>query len=983
MSNESESHSRGRRTTTVLILGGVLLALVLGLPSLASLYTDAQWFGTLGRSDVFSTILWTRLGLGLGVGLVVALVLEANLWLARRISRGLPTLQVADPNMAPIDLGESGPKLLRFSSPVIGLFAGLAASNQWSTWLRFTHGSTFGRSDPIFDRDIGFYVFDVPLYDAVHTLGTWVVVLGLLLAGGTYVLRGGLVFDGRRLQMNRGARAHLSVLIALLFLLLGFSTWLATVELLYSDNGPVDGASYTDVNARLPMLRVEIGIAVLGAILVLISITRQRLVLIAVAVALFLGVELLGVQLYPSLVQRFSVEPNEADKEAPYIDHNIQASQAAYGLDEVKKRDLSANVKLTKEDLDENRTTIENIRVWDHKQLLDTFAQIQEIRTYYEFVSVDNDRYSIDGEYRQVMLSPRELSVQSLPNRTWINERFTFTHGYGLTLGPVNKATQEGLPELYVKDMPPKTSVQSIDVTRPGIYFGELSNNYVFVHSEAKEFDHPSGDKNIFKKYQGGAGVELDSAWDRLAVALRVGSVKLLLSENLKSDTRILLNRKIRDRVRELAPFLELDGDPYMVVRDNGELVWIQDAYTTTDRYPYAEPARRNLNYIRNSVKVVLDAYEGTVDFYTADAEDPILKTWKGVFPGMFQPLDKMPDDIRRHLRHPEELFRIQTQMFTVYHMDSPELVYNREDQWEIPAVSTGQRSDQLQPYYTIMRLPGYDEPEFIFMLPFTPKNKENLAAWMVARNDGDELGELVVYRFPRDRLVFGPSQIMNRISQNAEISRQVSLWDQRGSQVQYGNLLVIPIEEALIYVVPLYLRSSGGRIPELKRVIVAYRNDIAMEPTLDEALTTVVTKANQDEAAEEKAAEQKAAADQAAKEKAAADQAKQAAAAEGTKPGPEQADRKAAPEPERAADGLPRDPRLRAHELYERAVEAQRQGDWAGYGQRLEQLRGVLEELAKGAKSQGSSEGSPSGTGQPSRSDQPAGASKAPAPSP
>ncbi|MFW5921278.1 MAG: UPF0182 family protein, partial [Polyangiales bacterium] len=896
----------------------------------AQVYTDLRWFRTLDRESVFTTILRTKVLLGFGVALVTAVLLVANIHVAVRLSTGLPSLRLQDPNLAQLDIGAIAPRLLLFAGPVVGLMTGIAAAGHWEPWLLFRNATDFGVADPILGRDASFYVFDLPILEAAQSLAMWIVVLSIVLAGATYFTRGALHWTGRMFSTDVRARRHFSVLFALLFLILAYDAWIATFQLMYSTTGPVRGASYSDVNARLPMLRVEIGAAILGAVLIAVSMTRKRLVLPAVAVGLYLAVSILGVKLYPAMVQRFSVTPNEAVKEAPYIKHNIDATRKAYGLDEVGERDLSAEAQLTRADIENNRTTIDNIRLWDHDQLLDTFAQIQEIRTYYEFQSVDNDRYEVDGELRQTMLSPRELYTDNLPNRTWINEHFTFTHGYGITLGPVNQATEQGLPRLYIQDMPPKSSVEGLDVTRPGIYFGELSNDHVFVQTKNREFDHPSGEENIYATYEGGAGVRVDSQLMKMLLSLRLGSIKLLLSDDVTEQSRVLLYRKVRDRISQVAPFLRFDRDPYMVLRDDGRLAWVADAYTASARFPYAErPDGRLLNYIRNAAKVVVDAYTGEVDLYAAAPDDPILKAWQKIFPGMFQPLEDMPDDLRRHLRHPQDLFEIQTQMFTVYHMNDPELVYNREDQWEIPTIQRGGRSQQLEPYYTIMRLPGEERSEYIIMLPFTPKQKDNLAAWMVARNDGDHLGQMVVYRFPRDRLVFGPKQVMNRISQDADISRQISLWDQHGSQVILGNLLVIPVEESLIYVSPLYLRSEGGNIPELKRVIVAYGNTIAMEPTLDRALDVIFGDARPTKAPDVPAPEPGAEGEVAAAEP----EAEGAAAAE--------------PEPEPVDAEL----RLRAKRIYDRAVERQREGDWAGYGEQLEELEEVLEELAEGAR--------------------------------
>jgi len=935
MSAPTPPSPRGRRVLAVL---GTVLALVLALPWLSSLYVRLRWFRSLGFEEVFTTTLQTELVLGVAGALLLGALVYLNGRLASRFSEGgKPFVLQSGVEGQSHTVGFDGvaKRLPLLLAAVFAFFGGLATSAQWDTWLQYVHSSSFGVSDPIFGRDASFYVFTLPFLEALRSFLVGALAASTITAFAVYVLRGGVRFQLGRPEALRAARIHLSVLGALAFGILGFDRWLSMAELLQSDTGPVQGASYADVHATLPMLRAQVAVAAVAAVLVLVSATRKRLVLVGGAILLFSLVELVGVHLYPSTVQRFSVQPNEAVKEAPYIEHNIAATRFAYGLADVTERDLTGEHQLTAADLEANQGTIDNIRLWDHRPLLDTFAQIQEIRTYYEFASVDNDRYLIDGQLRQTMLSPRELNADSLPNQTWINERFTFTHGYGITLGPVNQATPEGLPVLWLQDIPPVDETEEMEVTRPEIYFGELSNDHVFVNTAAREFDRPSGDEQIYGAYDGAAGIRLDSWLTELAISTHLGSFKLLLSDDIDEESRVLLHRNIQERVRSVAPFLRYDRDPYMVVRDDGSLAWIQDAYTVTDRYPYAQPSfgtpARRFNYIRNSVKVVIDAFDGTVDFYVDDPEDPLVRTWRRIYPSLFRDVSEMPADLQRHLRHPEDLFRVQTEMFTVYHMDEPEDVYNREDQWEVPAMQQGGSTDAMEPYYTVMRLPEEDSEEFILMIPYTPASKQNLAAWMVARSDGEHRGELVVYRFPKDRLVFGPSQILNRINQDAEISRQVSLWDQRGSQALFGTLLVIPIEESLIYVAPLYLRSDGGRIPELKRVIAVYQSRIAMAETLDLAVADVFGLERAQAAAE---AEAQAQAD--AEAQAQAD-------AESTDTDPETA-------ASVVAEDETQDLRLRAKTLFDRATAAQRRGDWSSYGEELRALGEVLGELAGAA---------------------------------
>lgn len=899
----------------------VIALVVFGFAPATRLLVQWKWFDSVGMAQVFSATLQTKVYLGLSVGALTAIILGINLSHALRRTHALEGFKLRDPSgTVRMDLGSIAQKFWIGVTLFIAFVMGTGAATLWNKWMLFTHGVPFHKQDPIFGRDLGFFIFQLPAYEAMQNIAFSSVTAALVLTAITYGLRGGIQATASGVRVRQDARTHLSILGAVAFVLLGVNAWLNQYALSYSTLGPVSGASFADVNGKLPAIRAQVAVSMICAVLVGLHAWRPGRKLLLVAFILYFGSEALAVRLYPSLLHRFSVVPNEAQKEAKYIRNNIRATRHAYALDQVVERDLSGEVSLQKEDLQNNRATIENIRLWDHKPLLDTFAQIQEIRTYYEFRSVDNDRYMIDGKLRQTMLSPRELIESSLPNRTWINEKFTFTHGYGITLGPVNSATPEGLPELFVKDIPPTSEVGTPKVTRPAIYFGEHSSDYVFVKTENREFDYPSGSENVYNDYQGKSGVSLAPWLNRIAVAVHINSFKLLLSDDINSESRVLLHRSIRERVSKVAPFLRYDRDPYLVVRDNGHLSWIMDAYTTSEHYPNSEPTQNGINYIRNSVKVVLDAYDGSMDFYLADPADPIIKAWSRTFPELFRPMRSMPTDIKAHLRYPEDIFSLQTTRFAVYHMKKPELLYNREDQWEIPVVRRTEGASRMSPYYTVMKLPGEKEPEYILMLPFTPKRKDNLAAWMVARMDRGNLGKLVVYRFPKDRLVFGPQQIMNRINQEADISRQISLWDQRGSEAILGTLLVIPVEESLIYVCPLYLRSSGGRIPELKRVIMVYENRITMQPTLDGAVQALFGTTGE---------------------------------AEPTSAGTEKT--KGGKETEQAGDGAPRAKTggttsvapwvAKANRLYEEAISAQRSGDWATYGERIKALGSLLQE--------------------------------------
>ncbi|HEX9611658.1 MAG TPA: UPF0182 family protein, partial [Gemmatimonadales bacterium] len=874
---------------------------------LIRLAAEWPWFNSLGYGRVFTTRLVAGGLLGLVIGGVAFAFLYANLRFAQRGVVPNPLIIQLSPDAPALDVTRLIRRLALPAALGLALLFAIGGAGGWLRVLQFLHRTPFGVTDPVFGRDVSYYVFTIPVLAGALGMLTALTMLALIAAVVLYVVRRDVVAFQRNVTVEPSARMHLAGLIALLFLLAALRVYFLRIPaLLQSTTGPLVGASFADLHATLIGLRIAGLAALAGAALVLWGATSKRLARQTVlAVAIYFGVSLLGVAVYPAVVQRLVVAPNELTKETPQLAHHIAATRRAWGLDSVVTRDLSGEARLTERDIRANRPTIDNVRLWDRDPLLQTFGQLQEIRTYYDYISVDDDRYVIDGQYRQVLLSPRELNSASLPTRTFINERLTFTHGMGLTLSPVNQVTEEGLPVLFIKDLPPVSSV-SLRVTRPEIYFGELTDSWVFARTGQREFDYPSGDENIFGSYEGSGGVRVGSFWRRLVLAAYLRSLKVLLSSDITNDSRALYVRNIKQRARTALPFLIFDNDPYIVIDDAGRLRWILDAYTATSRYPYAQPLANGINYMRNSVKVVIDAFDGTVTAYLADPADPLVRTFAKAFPGIFQPLDSMPTDLRAHLRYPEDLFRVQSDMYGTYHMDEPEIFYHREDQWQKPVLSRG--PERADPFvrHIVMRLPEERQAEFIFMVPFTPRGKDNLASWMVARNDGERYGELVVYRFPKQSLVFGPAQIVNRINQDTEIARQVALWDQGGSQVIRGNLLVIPIEESLIYVMPLYLRAQGGRIPELKRVVVAHQNRVVMEETLEEGLSRLFGGGGAGEPT-------------------------RVAAAPGT----------ARPDDGRAAD-LAR----RAADSFRRALEAQRAGDWARYGEELSRVEEVLRQL-------------------------------------
>ena len=912
-----------QRPVRFLLLAVLALVFFAG-PTLVRFYTDWLWFGEVGYQQVFLTMLRTQATL-----FAIAFVISAA-WLAANLRMALSTVGDLRPVFTTregIEVPLPGRRQLgMIASAVAAVLGGviaLFASSQWETWLAWRNAVPFGEADPILGRDVAFYVFSLPFFQFVRGLAQGLVLLAALGAGALYFVSGSLTSSfGTMPWMTPGARRHLSLLAAIFLLLLAFGAWLGQAERLIQPSGVIYGPGYSDVSGRMPAALLLAAACMFGAALAVLQAFTPRNWPIPAAVALYIVVAV-GGEGYSTVLQRFVVSPNEQTLETPFIQHNIDATRRAFALDKVETRELTGDAVLTREDVTRNASTVENVRLWDHQPLLDTFGQLQVIRTYYDFVSVDNDRYRIDGSLRQIMLSPRELNTANLPNRTWVNDRLTFTHGYGLTLGPVNQVTEEGLPVLFVGNLPLETTPE-LPIDEPSLYFGELLNDYVIVRTGTREFHYPRGEDNVFNQYEGQGGLAIGSLWRKLVFALRFGAYQILLSDDINDESRILFLRNIRERVQKLAPFLSFDQDPYLVVAD-GRLFWMYDAYTTSARYPYSTPGGAGgMNYIRNAVKIVIDAYHGTTTVYLADAEDPIAATYARIFPGMFSPLSEMPPSLREHVRYPEDIFAIQASVYATYHMTQPAVFYNREDQWQIPIIEDGGDSGPMQPYYTIMRLPGEEEPEFIQMLPFTPRNRDNLAAWLSARSDGEQYGTLRVFQFPKQKVIFGPRQVVARINQDQTISPQITLWNQQGSQVIWGTLMVIPIEESLIYVRPLYLRASGGRIPELTRVIVAYQNQIVMEETLEAGLARIFGDAP----------------------------AVYSDVVLARGPGPADDSLDSVPaigqaSPSDAADPLP-GLANQARGYYERALEAQRNGDWAAYGEELRLLGDVLARMRR-----------------------------------
>ncbi len=829
-----------------------VLAVVAIAGAASGLVIDLLWFRQLGVAAVFRTTLLAKvacfaLAFAASYALIAAIGLRAvglvrRAGVVRVVFRRGGDGQASLPELiAPLAGRLPWRALALGAAAVAASLVGLAQGANWETYLLWLHGGSFGVQDPHFGEDVGFFVFALPAYQAMVGGAGAAVWLAALLAAAVFWLHGAL--DLRRPEDLTAPPlvGTASLLLALYLLTKAAGYWLGRYELLLEPYGAVFGAGYTVTSVKLPLQWLLAAVSLAGAALAATNLKGLdwRRPVAAMVLTFAAG---LAASFLPDAFQRLRVRPDELRLERPYLEHNIAMTRRAYGLDRVVPRPFPAKQKLDDAAVARNRATFENIRLWDPQPLLDAYRQLQLIRLYYDFHDVDVDRYDVDGRRRQVMLAAREINAGLLPDnaRTWVNQRLQFTHGFGAVMSPVTELEGEGLPTFYLQDIPPRSPV-GIELTEPRIYFGERTDDYVIVNAAAEEFDYPKGDENVSNSYAGKDGIVLGSRLRRALFAWHFRDLNLVISGNLRAESRILFRRAIGERIATIAPFLRLDRDPYLVA-SGGRLVWMQDAYTTARTYPYAEPLRGlGLNYIRNAVKIVVDAYDGSVAFYATDPEEPVLATYARIFPTLFRPFDEMPEDLRRHVRYPEDLFLVQAEMYRTYHMTNPDVFYNKEDLWSFPLDGTSEgKRGAADPYYVIMKLPGETGEEFVLMQPMTPSNRSNMVAWVAARSDPAHYGELVVYELPKERLVYGPQQIEARIDQDTTISQQLSLWNQMGSKVIRGNLLVIPVEDAVVYVEPLYLRSTQGQIPELKRVIVAYDDRLAMARTLDAALAAV-----------------------------------------------------------------------------------------------------------------------------------------------
>jgi len=822
-----------------------LVLLFITLKANIHFITELWWFQSLGYSDVFWKFFLYKAGLWIFTVIAYFLILYLNYNIASKYSSSGPSRVRFE--ISNIDPGKFVRAVAVVSMVIISLMAAGLTSHSWEDVVRFFYASSFEATDPIFNNNISYYFFTLPFYKLLKQWAFILVGLSIAVSGTVYIINGAIkLVKGWQQFFTGGMKTHLTILFFLLIALQGVNFWIAQYDLLYSESGVVFGAGFTDVNARLFGYRLMAGASVVLSLVIAYSIWNKGVKTILVGFSAYFMIYAGVILLFPAFQQKFVVEPKEIEKESPYIRNNIEYTRRAYAVDKVEKEDFPINHDISTNEVFQNRTTIDNIRLWDWKPLLDTYRQIQELRLYYTFHDVDVDRYKIKGSYQQFMIAPRELAYERIHEQaqTWVNQRLKYTHGYGIVASPVNVITPEGLPKLVVKNIPPVSEINEMRVDRPAIYYGEETNHYIFTGTDTDEIDYPLGEKNQPVRYSGEGGVPLSSIFRRIVYALDLSSLKILISGYFNEETKIHYHRNIIDRIKKITPWLILDNDPYMVVVD-GELKWIIDAYTHSDKYPYSEiypkvsPDGPRLNYIRNSVKIVIDAYNGDIKFYIADDSDPLVQTYASIFPNLFLQLEECPENIRNHFRYPVDYFQRQAQIYLSYHMSDPELFYNREDMWLFPYKSKKIRGNEMEPYYTIMEL-EQNSPEFLLILPFTPAKKDNMVAWMAASSDEENYGKLTLYKFPKNELIYGPMQVEARIDQEPSISEVLTLWNQQGSSVIRGNLLVIPISGSVIYVQSLFLQAEQSKMPELKRVIVAHGNNIVMKDNLEEALEAV-----------------------------------------------------------------------------------------------------------------------------------------------
>ena len=818
---------------------GLFIFIIAILLIILGVYAEWLWFESLNYLSVFKTVLFSKITLGAAVFISFFIFLLLNFMILKRRA----------------DIVHQ--KIYLVIIFIVSLFAGLLSTTYWFTVLRFLNYVNFGFVDPIFRNDIGFYIFVLPFYNFVLGILFFLLAAILTMTAVTYLftiktkkapkpdIKEGMSFGFEqpfqqiKIEIPKKGRSHLAFLGGLLLIIFAAFFYLKRYSILFSQRGAVFGAGFTDITITLPLYTILAALTVITAFIAFAYIYNQNTKLLVGSIALILVVSF-GGNIVAGAVQSLYVQPNEFNLEEPYIKQNIKHTLFAYDLNNVDTRDFPVTYDLTINDINKNKATIDNVRLWDWRPLLTTNRQIQLFRTYYEFLDVDVDRYKLDNKLRQLMVSPRELDQNQLADKakTWVNEKLVYTHGYGVVVSPVNKVSNEGLPELFVKDIPSKVEYKELRIAQPRIYFGEQSNDFIIVNTKSNEFDYPLGNENVFTSYNGTDGIKLSNILKKAIFSTKLGSLNLFISSAVTKESKVLLNRDIIERATALAPFLQYDTDPYVVIND-GKLLWIIDAYTTSNEFPYSENI--GINYIRNAVKVVIDAYNGNADFYIIDKEDPLIQNYAKIFPKLFKDFEDMPNGLKEHIRYPEDLMRVQMRIYGTYHMKDPQVFYNREDVWRTPNEIYSSNEVELRPYYIILKLPDAEKEGFFLITPLIPRGKENMVAWFVAHSDPDNYGKLEVFRLSKQELTYGPMQIEARIDQDTEISQLLTLWDQQGSEVIRGNLLTIPLEQSFLYIEPVYLKASAaGALPQLKRVIVAYEDKVTMEKTLQDALEVI-----------------------------------------------------------------------------------------------------------------------------------------------
>ncbi|MFZ7133759.1 MAG: UPF0182 family protein [Eubacteriales bacterium] len=897
-----------------IILGVIVILIVAAFTVLNQFYVNFLWFKEVGFTQVFLKELITKMQIGVPLFLIFLSILFLYFKFINVIINKTSQTKRAIKN-----------RILLGISFVLSLFITLITTNSiWYKFLEYINATSFNLEDPIFQKDISFYVFKLPLleqlYFSLSSIFFILLIATILLSVFIYLTsnNGKIVYDEENiktsikdviLSFGNFASKQIGIFLGIFFVLSAFNYYIKAFTLLYSTNGIAYGASYTDITITLPLYRVLMVLSLILAVASVIFGLRKKFKLLAVTPVILIIVSFAG-GIISVAVDNFIVAPNQFSKEEPYLVNNIEYTQKAYDIQDVETADFSANESITPEDMEENEITVKNIPINDYRPTLEMYNSIQGFRRYYQFNDIDIDRYEIDEIYTQVFISARELNNNKLEEnaKTWINQHLKYTHGYGVAVSPVNQVNETGQPALVVQDIPPQTSFDELQVEQPRIYFGESTDTYAITNCITKEFDYPEGSDNAENYYDGNAGINM-SLINRLAFALYHGNMKILLSSDITSESQMLINRDITERVNKIAPFLSYDDDPYIVVAD-GKLYWIMDAFTTSNRYPYSQPYDEvnSFNYLRNSVKVVIDAYNGDVTLYQVNEDDPIANVYNKIYPEVFKSFDEMPQEIKNHVRYSQNMFDIQANVYRTYHMTNPRVFYNKEDQWEIATQLYGQNKEiqDVESSYLIMKQPERDEEEFVLMVPYTPREKDNMVGWMAAMNDADNYGDLLVYTFPKQNLAYGPMQIEQRIDQDTVVSPQLTLLGQQGSEIMRGNMLTLPINDSVLYVEPIYIGASGGErsLPELKKVIVSYGNKILMGDSLQDALERMFGNVEDKDEDEDQP----------------------------TEPSEEIQD----------TDSLI----IKANELFQNAQEAQKNGNWADYGKYIEELQKVLNQL-------------------------------------